>query len=61
MAKLVLFPYPHFKKVPKMSELANKEDIVKLIARLELLAKIRLLSHRSRARLLRELQKEGKL
>jgi len=59
--KIVLFPYPHIKRKPKVPEPASKEDITKLIHRLEVLSKIRLLSTRSRRRLLKQLQKEGKI
>lgn len=61
MAKLALFPYPHIKKAPKPPEPATKEDIAKLIKRLNFIAKIRLLSAREKHQLLKQLRKEGKL
>jgi len=61
MAKLALWPYPHIKRKPKAVEPATKADIAKLVSRLELLTKVKLLSARSRHRLLKQLQKEGKL
>lgn len=61
MAKIALFPFPHIKKRPKGQELATKDDIAKLVARLEFVAKIRLLSARSRRQLVKQLRKEGKL
>lgn len=61
MPKLALWPYPHIKRKPKIPEPATKEDITKLVARLELLAKIRLLSTRDRRRLVKLLRKQGKL
>jgi len=61
MPKLALWPYPHIKRKPKLVVPASKEDITKLIARLEFIAKVRLLSARGRRQLLKQLREEGKL
>jgi len=61
MLKLALWPYPHIKRKPKVPEPATKEDVTKLIKRLEFIARVRLLSARSRQRLLKQLRREGKL
>ena len=61
MAKLALWPYPHIKREMKPVIPATKEDIAKLIKKLEFTAKIRLLSARDRHRLVKQLRKEGKL
>ena len=61
MPKLALWPYPHIKRKPKVPEPATKEDITKLIHRLEVISRIKLLSTRSRHQLLKKLRKEGKI
>ena len=61
MPKLALFPYPHFKRKPKVIEPASKEDTTKIITRLELIAKIRLLSPKDKRRLLKLIRKGGKV
>jgi len=56
-----LWSYPHFRKKPKIPEPASKEDITKLIKKVELATKIRLLSARDRHKLLNQLRKEGRI
>ena len=61
MPKLVLLPYPHFIRKPKIPEPVSKEDFSKLATKLEAVTRIRLLSPRSKRKLLKQLKKEGKI
>ncbi len=59
MAKLALWPYPHFKKKPKPAIPVTKDDLMKMAKREAIIGEIRALSPIDKRRLLKMIRKGG--